>query len=60
MKLSRKGGVDMSQEKGRILMRTKNTMLVFLGGFITAGILILGIMQKIMSCCSDSRSEAKK
>lgn len=50
----------MSQEKGRILMRTKNTMLVFLGGFITAGILILGIMQKIMSCCSDSRSEAKK
>ncbi len=50
----------MSQEKGRILMSSKNTLLVFLGGVITAGVLILSLIWKVMDCCSGNCSEAKK
>lgn len=50
----------MTHDKGRLLMLSKNTLLIFLGGFITAGVLIMGIIQKIASCCGDSGSAARK
>ncbi len=50
----------MSQDKGRILMRSKNTLLIFLGGFITAGVLLLCLCKKIMDCCSGCCSGEKE
>lgn len=49
----------MSQEKGRILMRSKNTLLIFLGGFLTAGALLLYLTNKLMNCvgCSGASEE---
>ena len=41
----------MSHEKGRTLMRSKNTLLIFLGGFIAAAVLLMYAGKKIMDCC---------
>ena len=50
----------MSQNKGRILMKSKNTLLIFLGGFITAGVLLMCLCQKITDCCSGGCSTERK
>ena len=41
-----------SQDKGRIIMKSKNKLLIFLGAYLTAGVLFLCFCKRFMTCCS--------
>lgn len=43
----------MSQDKGRIIMKSKNKLLIFLGAYVSVGVLFLCFCKRFMTCCSN-------
>ncbi|HVI43209.1 MAG TPA: hypothetical protein VM577_21585 [Anaerovoracaceae bacterium] len=49
-----------SQDKGRIIMKSKNKLLIFLGAYLTVGVLFLCFCRRFMTCCKCCGSGTKE
>lgn len=43
----------MSQDKGRIIMKSNNKLLIFLGAYVSVGVLFLCFCKRFVTCCSN-------